>query len=142
MQPLDEEGDDEPSSGFVPARTARGDGAGVLIHPDGTPLTDEEIAEQEAAEARGEFDDDEWDDDEEDAKASRAMMTMVMPSASSSATIGPVRSSSSRSRVPGNKVTCRARRGPVPVSRQWPRSRWSSNTGASSWPLACFHSTA
>ena len=69
----DEEGDDEPSSGFVPARTARGDGAGVLIHPDGTPLTDEEIAEQEAAEARGEFDDDEWDDDEEDAKASRAM---------------------------------------------------------------------
>ena len=69
----DEEGDDDPSSGFVPARAARGDGAGVLIHPDGTPLTDEEIAEQEAAEARGEFDDDEWDDDEEDAKASRAM---------------------------------------------------------------------
>ena len=67
----DEEGDDEPSNGFVPARAARGDSAGVLIHPDGTPLTDEEIAEQEAAEARGEFDD-EWDDEEE-AKASRAM---------------------------------------------------------------------
>ncbi len=60
---------------FVPARTARGDGAGVLIRPDGTPLTAEEIAEQEAAEARGEFDDDddEWDEDEEDEQAARAM---------------------------------------------------------------------
>jgi hypothetical protein len=37
------------------------DGAGVLIHPDGTPLTAEEIAEQEAAELR---DDDYLDDDE------------------------------------------------------------------------------
>lgn len=70
----DDEDDDEQPRSFVPARTARGDGAGVLIRPDGTPLTDEEIAEQEAAEARGEFDDDdEWDDDEEDAKAAHAM---------------------------------------------------------------------
>lgn len=71
----DEEGEDGQAGGFVPARAARGDSAGVLIHPDGTPLTAEEIAEQEAAEARGEFDDDddEWDDEEEDARAARAM---------------------------------------------------------------------
>lgn len=68
----DEDEDDEHVRSRSSARAARGDGAGVLIHPDGTPLTDEEIAEQEAAEARGEFDD-EWDDDEEDAQASRAM---------------------------------------------------------------------
>jgi hypothetical protein len=34
------------------------DGSGVLIHADGTPLTDDEIAEQEAAELHGEEDDD------------------------------------------------------------------------------------
>lgn len=38
-------------------------GAGVLIHPDGTPLTAEEIAEQEAAELR---DDDYFDDDDDE----------------------------------------------------------------------------
>jgi hypothetical protein len=37
---------------------AEDDGSGVLIHADGTPLTDDEIAEQEAAELHGEEDDD------------------------------------------------------------------------------------
>ncbi len=48
------------------------DGAGVLIHNDGTPFTAEEIAAQEAAELRddpAEFDEDEeYDDSDEDAR--------------------------------------------------------------------------
>ncbi len=53
---------DEIDDGAPPLNLS---GAGVLIHPDGTPMTAEEIAEQEAAELRDDPAEDDFDDDEE-----------------------------------------------------------------------------
>lgn len=55
-----ERADLEPTAGDEHGVLGYDDGAGVLIHPDGTPLTAEEIAEMEAAEAR----DDDYPDEE------------------------------------------------------------------------------
>jgi hypothetical protein len=55
----DEDDDDDDDAEEIQENRPRDPfiGAGVLIHADGTPLTDDEIAEQEAAEERGEEDD-------------------------------------------------------------------------------------